>query len=44
MSLRDNVAQADARAVALLQQGGALVLAKTSMGEFAFFPSFCLSR
>lgn len=30
--------------MALLQQGGALVLAKTSMGEFAFFPSFCLSR
>lgn len=44
VSLSDNLPLEDAKAVALLQQRGALVLAKTSMGEFAFFPSFCLSR
>ena len=44
VSLLDNQPATDATAVALLQQRGALVLAKSSMGEFAFFPSFCLSR
>ncbi|KAI7836709.1 hypothetical protein COHA_009485 [Chlorella ohadii] len=43
VSLSDNLPPEDAKAVAQLQQRGALVLAKTSMGEFAFFPSFCLS-
>lgn len=42
--LADNLPLADARVIGLLQQRGALVLAKASQGEFAFFPSFCLSR
>ena len=34
----------DAHVVKLLQAKGALVLAKTVCGEFAFFAAFCLSR
>lgn len=42
-ALADNYPPQDARVVQLLQQQGALVLAHTAMGEFAFFPAFCLS-
>lgn len=43
-ALLDNMQAADAHVVARLQQAGALVLAKTAMGELAFFPAWCLSR
>ncbi|KAL4859438.1 Zinc finger CCCH domain-containing protein 40 [Chlorella vulgaris] len=44
LGLTDNFPLANAHLVDRLQQQGALVLAKTAMGEFAFFPSFCISR
>jgi hypothetical protein len=44
LGLIDNFPLANAHLVDRLQQQGALVLAKTAMGEFAFFPSFCISR
>jgi hypothetical protein len=44
VSLLDNLPLEDAQVLKLLKQRGALVLAKTACGEFAFFPAFCLSR
>lgn len=39
-SLRNNFPLRDAHVVRRLRRAGALVLGKTNMGEFAFFPSF----
>lgn len=42
-ALLDNFPRQSASVINQLRSAGALVLAKTNMGEFAFFPSFTLS-
>lgn len=43
IGLAGNIPDSDAQVIARLRAAGAIVLAKSNMGEFAFFPSYCVS-